>query len=454
MANTTMLREAYAGKISAAKELGSKYNEGGMPAEIVSQIETLLSEAKGLQTQLDQGLVIENAEKYLNEPESTKAAHHDWNREALPNEGVIDGVAFKGADLFGTNRAGEAKLKLLGSGDYKDAQNAYLRSYGDYRRMSPDHLKVLQEGQDTAGGFWVGVDARSELVKKMATVTGVGRDVKTYQTGKDVISFPKVVYTTDDKYTAGTRISWTAESPAADISEATNPVSGEINIPIHTATCAVILTRAMIEDGDFDILGYVTDIIGEAFALGENDVVINGTGSGRPQGIMTHANATVAHASGGMLVLSGAANAMAWGTGGTTGIFAAEAALPPQYEAGAKWYANKATYSAIRALNATTAGFQWAAVDSFPNLANGYAPSLLGYPIVKDQFLADIGDGAVPMIFGDLSGYYKPERVGVSIEVLREVRALRDQVVVYARRRVGGQLVHDWKVKVLESDNS
>ena len=44
--------------------------------------------------------------------------------------------------------------------------------------------------------------------------------------------------------------------------------------------------------------------------------------------------------------------------------------------------------------------------------------------------------------------------MGLSIEVLREVAALRDMVVVYARKRTGGQLVKDWMVKAMKSNNN
>jgi HK97 family phage major capsid protein len=451
------LREKYAAKVSEARTLSAQRDEqtGLLKPEDAQKVEGLILEAKDLQKALDQALALEAADKYLNEPsEEPKAARHNWRGEALPDEGNIPGVSSDGKELFGYTQLGEQKLRAMKSGEYKDAMNAYVRASGQPHKLSPEHIKVLQEGQDTAGGFWVPVDQHSEVVKKQATVPGVHNNVKRYQVGTDVITFPKVVYTTDNKYAAGTRFSWTAEAPAADISEATNPVSGQISIPVNTATCAIILTRAQIEDTFFDILGYISDLMGETFGLGENDVIINGTGAGQPQGIQSHANATVAHASGGMQVLSGTAALLAWGTGGTTGILAQEAALPPQYESNAKWYGAKATYSAVRALNATTAGFQWNATDSFPNFMNGYAPSLLGYPIIKDEFMPAVGATAMPLMLGDATGYYAVERVGLSIEVLREVRALRDEVVVYARRRMGGQLVHDWKVKLLKSNNS
>jgi HK97 family phage major capsid protein len=49
-----------------------------------------------------------------------------------------------------------------------------------------------------------------------------------------------------------------------------------------------------------------------------------------------------------------------------------------------------------------------------------------------------------------MRAYYIADRVGLSIEVLREIKALRDEVVLYSRKRVGAQLVHDWRLKVMK----
>jgi HK97 family phage major capsid protein len=210
----------------------------------------------------------------------------------------------------------------------------------------------------------------------------------------------------------------------------------------------------MLDDAYFDIIGFISAKIGEAFGLGLNDAYINGDGNGKPQGILSHPNYSVAHASGGMKILSGASGAVAWGSS-TTGLLGTEAALPPQYESGAAWYANKATIAAIRAINAGTATLpQWSTGDSYPNFSNGYNPNLLGFPVRKDQFVPDISTSNYPVIFGDLKGYYAPQRSGITVEVLREVRALRGEVVIYARQRVGGQLVEDYRVKVMKSHNS
>lgn len=445
-------------------------------AELNKQFEAKLGEIDRAKVTQESVNKLEELKAWAGKSDGQNAVLNAYGRESVKTpwgtvgkeEGVIPGMIEDGFDLFAINAMGEQKAKVLFSPAYKDALNAYMRSaakhgagwlnhVGDY--FKGDAMKILQEGQDTAGGFWVAPDIRADLVKKMATVPGVMNATFRFTAGSDLVTFPKVVYTTDDKYTSGVLPSWTAEAPSSNIPESTNPIAGKIEIPIHTLTAAVFLTRAQMEDAQFDQLGYVTQALGENIPLFVNNAIINGDGVGKPLGLLNHPNATVAAGSGGMLVLSGIAAKIAWGveTGlsSTNGLIGTEGALPPQYENNSRWFAQKATYAAVRALVDAQGRPLWQQSDGvFANFVRGYPPTLLGYPVEKDQFMPAIGATATPIAFGDFSGYYMPQRVGLSVEVFREVLGLRDIVVIYARMRLGGQLVHDWKVKLLKSNNA
>jgi HK97 family phage major capsid protein len=454
-------------KITQAEGLRVKNEQKGVWDEAeAAEYEKLLGEADKLKLMI--GLNDHADELKAWSHESAGSFVRDGWRNAGPTEGVISDVAAHagsdGSDLYALGTVGAAKMAVLKSGAYKDAFVDYMRSMAKYGRMDAvkaESMKVLQEGVDTAGGFWVPPDIRADVVKKIATIAAIRPNAYAFTTGSDLVTFPKVVYTADDKYTSGVRFGWTAEAPAAAISEATNPVAGRVTIPVHTATAAIILTRALMEDSQFDLLGYCTMLLGEAFGLGEDDAFISGDGVGKPQGFTKHANASVAHASGGMYVISGTNGAVSWGlsgtaatTVGTIGITGMEAALPPQYESNAKWYANKATYAMIRALTDTQNRPLWMTADAWPSTANGMAANLLGYAIVKDQFMPALATDSLSVAHGDMGGYYVADRVGLSVEVLRELRALQDEVIIYARKRVGGQLVHDWKLKLLKAGTS
>lgn len=386
-------------------------------------------------------------------------------RPAGPTEGATGEAVihqdWKSGELVAENAAGERKIAALKSTAYRDAFARSIRAKGlallgynpERFAVKGDAMKVLNEGTDTAGGLWVVPEFNATLVKKLPTMAAFAPAATHITVGTDLVSFPKVSYSTDDKYTSGVRYSWTGEAPSSDISEATNPTSARPEIAIYTATAALIMTRANLEDGQFDIIGLCSQLLSEAFILGNEDVIANGNGVGKPQGFLAHPNATTAHSSGGMYVPSGVAGALDWGIGtnaATKGLTGVEAALPPQYESGAAWYGAKATYAGVRALVDGAGRPIWGAGDSYPNMGNGMQANLLGYPVRKSQFMPAIGSNTYPLAFGDMAGYWIADRVGVTVEVLRELRALKDEVIIYARMRWGGKLLRDWSLKTIK----
>lgn len=474
MAEIKVLQASMKSLLEQMDKIAAEAGEKAMTPEQLKSYNDLYGQADGLKNQIDALDKSAALKSYMAEPDGNSAVRASFTRPDLDGTGDIAGItqspvdvvtnAFgrksaTGGELYALDGLGDTKVKALKSAQYKDAFADYLRHSKSPRGMKAESMKVLQEGVDESGGFWVPPEIRQEIVRKIAVNAVIRSKAFVFTTGSDIASFPKVTYTTDDKYSSSVRASWAAEAPAANISESANPVAGRVNIPVHIATAAIYLTRQQLEDNQFDILGYISQELAMAYALLEEDAYTNGDGVAKPNGILAHPNATVAVASGGMQVLSGSAGAIAWGlsnTAGTatTGVIGVEAALPPQYEQNATWFGNKNTYAALRALTDTAQRPLWQAGDAWPNVNNGYQPSLLGYPTLKDLFMPNIGATAMPLGLGDLQGYFIPDRVGLSIEVLREVAALRDMVVVYARKRTGGQLVKDWMVKLLKSNNS
>ena len=427
-----------------------------MTEEQLTKYQGFIKQAQGIKAQLDGAAQKKALDEWSHEPNGDSAVKKsfEFNGEALPDEGNIAeiGVDYATGELVATGKRGEKSLSVLKSGEYKDAVREYIRTCNQMTgAMKGSAMKVLNEGVDTYGGFWLPPDFRNELVKKMPTITSVRANAMIYTTGTDKITFPASNWTTDDKYTTGGRFSWQQSTPlSSPITEATNPVAGQINIPVHSAVLAINLTREQVEDSVFDVLGYITQIATEAYGLGEEDAFTNGTGAGQPWGFLSNTNFVAAQ------TLTGVSQKVAWqGAVGsedpTKGILGAEMVLAPQYENGSKWYASKNTYSQVRSLVDVNKRPMWIQTDGgYQQWVLGYPATLIGYPIVKNQFMPSIGAGSpIIMALGDMKGYYIVDRVGLSIEVLREIRALYGEVVVYCRKRVGGQLVKDFMLKAL-----
>ena len=199
------------------------------------------------------------------------------------------------------------------------------------------------------------------------------------------------------------------------------------------------LSNNLIEDSAFDVMGVSSDLLAEAFALGEDDMFINGTGVSCPKGILQD----IDEADGPAKVVSGSASALT-----ADGLIELRYALPAQYERNAKWYMANSTAKAIRQLKeATTNAYLWPISAQVGGLG-AVREELLGFPVVKDEFVPAIAANSYPIIFGDLMGYMIVDRVGFSLQRLSELYAETNITLLLARKRVGGQVVEPWRIKV------
>lgn len=434
------LQIAYKGKLAEARALTDQYKEKpeDMTPEVMAQVNGLLGQADEIKVKLDMARQLADAEGLAAEPMGTKAAHHGW-RDAGPDEGLPDVDAKSWREV----KAGDQTLRVyipeaVTAKGYASAFDAYLRK--GYRDLGPQDRKTLTAGSDSAGGFLIPEDYHLEIIKKTATMATIRANARVAQTSRDMAKWPRITYTTDDNYTSGVRMTWTGESPAsATAHRVTDPVFGLLTIPVHTAMASVPFSNDLLDDAAFDVLGIGSDLLGEAFALGENDAFINGNGIGRPMGILAEVDESTGPAS----VVSGSAASLT-----SNGLIDLAYALPPQYERNAKWYMAKGTEKVIRKLVGTTSGeYEWPVVNSVGGLG-AVNSALLGYPIVRDQFIATPTTNGYPVIFGDMRGYLVLDRVGLSLQRLDELYAETNITVLLARRRVGGQLIAPWQLKV------
>lgn len=440
------LQTAYKGKLAEARALTDQFKEKpeDMPAEVMAQVTGLLGQADEIKVKLDMARQMADAEALAAEPMGTKAAHHGW-REAGPDEGM-PAVDY---DSWREVKVGNQTMRVyipeaVAQKGYASAFEAYLRK--GYRDLGPQDRKTLTAGSDSAGGFLIPEDYHLEIIKKSAAMATIRANARVAQTSRDMAKWPRITYATDDKYTSGVRMTWTGESPSSStVHRVTEPVFGLLTIPVHTAMASVPFSNDLLEDAAFDVLGIGSSLLGEAFALGENDAFINGNGVSRPMGILTEVDETDGPAS------VNSANAA---TLTSNGLIDLAYELPPQYENNAKWFMNKGTEKVIRKLVGTTSGeYEWPVVGNVGALG-AVGSALLGYPIVREQFMPDVTTDAYPIVFGDMRGYLVLDRVGLSVQRLDELYAETNITLLLARRRVGGQLIEPWKVKVQKVSNS
>ena len=331
---------------------------------------------------------------------------------------------------------------------YKKAFGRYLR-HGE--RMGEAAYKALEDGLDPQGGYLVPVDFIQRIISKKPTPTRVAGMVQIINTGRDAISIPKVAYntnSTDDStgqlYTTGFRATWTDENPTSatsmDIADANT--FGSIRIPVYTAMIKGKLTNNQVEDAAFDVSGWLESKLSETIELLRDNMIINGNGIQQPSGLLLNPGAS--DNSTPAVIVSGSASALA-----ADQIIKLATAVPEQYEEGCRFLFNKtSTYQAIRLLKDGNQRYLFGAGYQDSGMAVGKPANLVGYPYVFSGFMPNVGSSTYPILFGDLQGYTYVNRIGFSIQVLRELYAPNNQVGILGRVRFGGMVTEPWRLKI------
>jgi HK97 family phage major capsid protein len=446
------LNARYRALLDEAKALSEQVDEeGNLSEETAAAIDEKLGAADEIKAQIELAQRLEKAASFQTDPAGPQAVDLSW-RQAGPTEGdqPVDTKAWRSVEIerpvvdpvMGVVMMQKTEIRFhvplsVQNPDYPHAFEAYLhKGIGD---LGPQDRKTLTEGVDSAGGFTVPEDYQTELIKKIATAATIRSRARVATTSRDIAKWPKLQYTTDDEFTSGVRLSWTGESPAsATTHRATDPVFGLYSIPVHTAMASLPLSNDLIEDSAFDVVGISSDLLAEAFVLGENDAFLNGNGVSRPMGLLTQVDGD-----GPASVVSGSGTAVL-----AAGLLSLWGALPSQYESNAAWMFNKATEVDIRSLTDAVSGqYVWPIYQA----VGGFGPApreLLGFPVMRDEFIPDVAANAYPIIFGDLRGYLVLDRVGLSIQRLTELYAETNITLLLARKRVGGQTIEPWRIKV------
>lgn len=325
------------------------------------------------------------------------------------------------------------------SDEYRLAFNRYLK--GGWHGMTNGEQAILQEGVDTDGGYLAPAQIINQVVSKEPTPTRVAAMTSQFTTIRDKISLPKVVYSTDDLYTTGMRVTWTGEvPPSATAHRATQPVWGQVNIPVYTAMISLPVTNDLLEDSMIMLEQWLVSKFFETVELLRDNMVLNGTGTSQPSGILQNPGGTDEPAT----INSGSAAAL---TG--DGLINLTESLPEQYDENAVLVFNKTnTGKAIRLLKDGDGRplVSYGAGDF--GLASGRYREVNGYPFAWSGFMPDVSANTYPIIFGDLRGYFLVTRVGFSVQVLRELYAETNQVLILGRVRFGGDVAEPWRIKI------
>lgn len=128
--------------------------------------------------------------------------------------------------------------------------------------------------------------------------------------------------------------SWVAEGASSDRQKAS--VSGSIVFAAHKLRCEVSISQEVSVQALSVFESKLVESVAKAMVRAKEQAIVNGSGTGQPKGILKETPE------------SGQAIELASGTDVSYGLLIqAEAALPPEYENGAKWCMHKKSFMAF-----------------------------------------------------------------------------------------------------------
>lgn len=469
-------------KILEGKTILAPYSDKAVPEEVQKQVTAVFGEIDGLKATLGLHQQQKNAEELLNQPTTNPVAWRpamdiegqelpvdtkEWRQFEVKNAlgqprnfryMVPLGVYANTKGFKGINNAvlTDKQYQIA----YRDGHEMFMRKGAAFVKENyPIEYKALSEGSDLAGGFSVPVDFHAELIKKIAMQAMVRPNARVIQTNRDLVVFPRINYSStqsDDsgnkRYTSPVRMNWTGETPASATSiRVSDQVLGQYEIKVNTAIASQLLSNDLIEDAAFDIAGYASDTMAEAFALGEDYAFLQGSGVAQPMGLMTQAGAT----NGIPYMPSGTSAQIFTGADTHSGqrVLDVFYNLPAQYRRNAMWLMTSLTEEAVENLVDNNKRPIINALLT-ASIAIGQPDVIKARPVMVDEFMPEIAASSFPLVLGDFGGYMIVDRVQFSVQRNADLYMETNFTLLLARKRVGGLCIEPWKFMAMKAATS
>lgn len=276
---------------------------------------------------------------------------------------------------------------------------------------------ALVAAEDTAGGLFAPPEFVNEIIKGYIQYSPVRSVARVRTTSNRSIQQPKRT----GVFTA----QWVGEKTERSV--LTGYTLGRIEIPTNEMYALCLVSEQDLEDVNFDLETQLRDEFSEQFGVAEGKAFISGTVPLQPQGILTHSDLTA---------LSGASQET---VPATDMLMKVMYDLPDLYAQNAMWGMRRSTVGEIRKLRygATDQRYIWD-----PGITASTPGTILGRPYIELQDMAACAAGAKVILFGDFQrAYLIVDRTAMTFKRLAE-RWVEDALIgIYARKRVGGQLV-------------
>lgn len=298
----------------------------------------------------------------------------------------------------------------------------YLRGAGDFDRSV---LRAHSTTTGSEGGYLVPTLLANEIIKN-ASLIGPMLDASFVRvvptaTGAD-LNWP----TYDVTQLKATKIGQNVQASAESM------VFGQKALPVYEYKAGPFpIPAALLTDSVIDINGHTNEAISQAFAIGINEQLTIGDGSGDPNGVVTAATSALTAASA-TVVTADELIDLAY-------------AVNVAYHSVSNFMFNQTTLAECRKMKDSDGRYIWQAGD----FRAGVPSTILGFTYRVNSAMPNTAAGQKSVLFGDFSKYFTRTVEGVAVKRLVERYADYNQVGFIAYARFGGNLMDTNAVKAI-----
>jgi HK97 family phage major capsid protein len=304
-------------------------------------------------------------------------------------------------------------------------------------RKAQAEFKDITIGTGSAGGFGVPEEISREIEKHELKFSPVRSLVKVVRAGtsdyKELLSIN------------GATSGWVGETGSRTATA--TPTLREIT-PTHGELYAYPqVSEWSLDDIFFNVDAWLSEMVGESFAVAEATSVITGNGTNQMTGMLNSAPTAVTDeaASRAAAVYEFIANVDAGLALLPDRLIDTQYKLNSAYQMGAVWTMNSTTAGVVRKLKDTTNQYLWQ-----PSMIVGQPDTLLGKPVSIWEQMATIANNAHPIAYGNFRrGYVIADRVG--LRITRDAVTNIGYVRFYVRRRQGGIVLNNNAIKFIKT---
>lgn len=343
----------------------------------------------------------------------------------------LDDVAKK------TNRpgaAGDEKARV--DAEHKSAWLNWVRK-GQDAGLAEIEAKAISVGTPSDGGYAVPIEQDREILRLLREESPMRQVCRVVTIGTE--DYTKLVQ--QGKAGSG----WVGEKESRV--ETGTPTWSPIKPIFGEIYANPAVTQKALDDLFFNVESELATDIAIEFAEQEGVAFLTGDGTNKPKGLLAYPQADTddkTRAFGALQILKSGAAAGFAATSPADTLIDMIYSLKKGHRSGAQWMTNGKTLSVLRKWKDADGNYLWQ-----PAITAGQPSQVLGYGIVENEDMPDVGANATPVLFGNYArAYWIFDRIG--IRSLRDPFTNKPYVHFYTTKRVGGMLVDSEAVKILK----